>query len=112
MNNDDIRALARELTDRQWSVVFTVAPDPTGMWGSVRIADLLAYLDEVWAGLTKDERYAVTDLATDGWTTDVDLDRIVSAGLVRRGASIDEPDFIVAPTCRAVLRRAKDTGRA
>lgn len=92
-----IEALARDATDPDWlAIIIGIPLDAPVHFESGRVvsrterAALLAYLDEVWAGLKPDARIC----------------------LERFGEGLEVPGPLRrAPLGRAVLKRAKDTGR-
>ena len=102
-----IEALARELTDEQWRDVF--GPGTMTEWSSDECRALLAYLDEVWAGLTATMRAHVLH-GIGGATANT------IAAMERRGLVADAPErpgyCALTPLGRAVLRRAKEQGHA
>lgn len=127
-------ALARELTDDDWSDMDQLTgpdaePGDTYAFDHGRSFDvataraLLAYLDEVWAGLTAAQRRMLTlcvnghpGLATtlrECWPVGASQYRCAGrlVALHLAVGSVERGFYKATPLGRAVLRRAKEQGR-
>lgn len=115
-----IEAIARELTDEQWSDVFEAAAvagtrvevfcGPVIHHDTCRA--LLAYLDEVWAGLTTAQRTTLQTSLDGGGMAPLNgrtAPSLQARGLVYEHASW-EGHYTIRPLGRAVLKRAKENG--